>query len=39
MDDPWDFKAGRDLTLMWTGIAIAAALILVGCAVLGVPAW
>jgi hypothetical protein len=35
--DPWDFRAGRDLTLMWTGIAIAAAAILIGFAILGVP--
>jgi hypothetical protein len=34
--DPWDFRAGRDLTLMWTGIAIAAAAILIGFAILGV---
>ena len=37
MDDPWDFRAGRDLTLVWAGIAIAAAIILIGFAILGVP--
>ena len=37
MDDPWDFRAQRDLTLVWTGIAIAAVAILIGFAILGVP--
>lgn len=37
MDDPWDFRAQRDRTLMWTCIVIAAAAILIGFAILGVP--